>query len=142
VKSAASDEQSAGLMRLFGLEDEIIALREAPTRLTPQDRVERGAPLMADTRREPGLAPARCAQLPGRLVQLRVQGDDTPRLPVALGADGPDRHDDVLVVEDDPAFREIAQSALLPFTERITDAGSELLPHAFADAARLVGRKP
>jgi hypothetical protein len=130
-------------MRPFGLEDEIIALREAPTRLTPQDRVERGAQLMADTRPEPGLALARCAQRPGRLVQLRVQGDDTPRLPVALGADGPDRHDDMLVVEDDdPAFREIAHSALLPFTERITDAGSELLPHAFADAARLVGRKP
>jgi signal transduction histidine kinase/CheY-like chemotaxis protein len=46
------------------------------------------------------------------------------RLPVALGADGPDRYDDVLVVEDDPAFREIAHSALQPFTERITDAGS------------------
>ena len=46
------------------------------------------------------------------------------RLPVALGADGPGRYDDVLVVEDDPAFREIAHSALQPFTERITDAGS------------------
>jgi CheY-like chemotaxis protein len=46
------------------------------------------------------------------------------RLPVALGAEGPDRYDDVLVVEDDPAFREIAHSALQPFTKRITDAGS------------------
>jgi len=46
------------------------------------------------------------------------------RLPVALGVDGPDRYDDVLVVEDDPAFRQIAHSALQPFTQRITDAVS------------------
>jgi len=46
------------------------------------------------------------------------------RLPVALGVDGPERYDDVLVVEDDPAFRQIAHSALQPFTQRITDAGS------------------
>ncbi len=46
------------------------------------------------------------------------------RLPLALGADGPDRYDNVLVIEDDPAFREVAHSALQPFTERITDAGS------------------
>jgi signal transduction histidine kinase/CheY-like chemotaxis protein len=46
------------------------------------------------------------------------------RLPVALGADGPERYDDVLVVEDDPGFRAIAHSALALFTERITDAGS------------------
>jgi signal transduction histidine kinase/CheY-like chemotaxis protein len=46
------------------------------------------------------------------------------RLPVALGVDAPERYDDVLVVEDDPAFRQIAHSALQPFTQRITDAGS------------------
>jgi signal transduction histidine kinase/CheY-like chemotaxis protein len=46
------------------------------------------------------------------------------RLPVALAGDGVDRYDDVLVVEDDPAFRAIAHSALQPFTQRITDAGS------------------
>ncbi len=46
------------------------------------------------------------------------------RLPVALPADGPDRYADVLVVEDDPAFREIAHSALRPFAERIVDAAS------------------
>jgi CheY-like chemotaxis protein len=46
------------------------------------------------------------------------------RLPVALGAASPERYADVLVVEDDPAFREIAHSALRPFTERITDAGT------------------
>jgi signal transduction histidine kinase/CheY-like chemotaxis protein len=46
------------------------------------------------------------------------------RLPTALGTDGPERYDDVLVVEDDPAFRKIAHSALEPFTQRITDAGS------------------
>jgi signal transduction histidine kinase/CheY-like chemotaxis protein len=46
------------------------------------------------------------------------------RLPSVLGPDGPERYDDVLVVDDDPAFREIAHSALKPFTERITDAGS------------------
>ena len=45
-------------------------------------------------------------------------------LPHALGADDPGRYDDVLVVDDDPAFREIAHSALEPFTGRITDAGS------------------
>jgi CheY-like chemotaxis protein/anti-sigma regulatory factor (Ser/Thr protein kinase) len=46
------------------------------------------------------------------------------RLPVALDADGPDRYDDVLLVEDDPGFRTIAHTALAPFTDRITDAGS------------------
>ena len=57
------------------------------------------------------------------------------RLPVALGADGPERYDDVLVVEDDPGFRAIAHSALAPFTERITDAGSG------ADALRLLAER-
>ena len=42
-----------------------------------EDRVERGAQLVADARPEPGLALTRRTQLPGRLVQLRVQGDDT-----------------------------------------------------------------
>ena len=57
------------------------------------------------------------------------------RLPVALGADGPERYDDVLVVEDDPGFRAIAHSALAPFTERITDAGSG------AEALRLLAER-
>jgi len=57
------------------------------------------------------------------------------RLPVALGVDGPDRYDDVLVVEDDPGFRAIAHSALAPFAERITDAGSG------AEALRLLAER-
>ena len=57
------------------------------------------------------------------------------RLPVALGADGPERYDDVLVVEDDPGFRAIAHSALAPFAERITDAGSG------AEALRLLAER-
>jgi signal transduction histidine kinase/CheY-like chemotaxis protein len=55
---------------------------------------------------------------PGRGTTLAL------RLPVALGVDGTERYDDVLVVEDDPAFRQVAHSALQPFTQRITDAGS------------------
>jgi signal transduction histidine kinase/CheY-like chemotaxis protein len=57
------------------------------------------------------------------------------RLPVALGADGLERYDDVLVVEDDPGFRAIAHSALQPFTQRITDAGSG------AEALRLLAER-
>jgi signal transduction histidine kinase len=55
---------------------------------------------------------------PGRGTTLAL------RLPIALGPDGTGRYDHVLVVEDDPAFRAIAHSALEPFTQRITDAGS------------------
>jgi CheY-like chemotaxis protein len=57
------------------------------------------------------------------------------RLPMALGAEGPQRYDDVLVVEDDPGFRAIAHSALAPLAERVTDACSG------AEALRLLAER-
>jgi signal transduction histidine kinase/CheY-like chemotaxis protein len=81
-----------------------------------------------------GLAYARrvAAVLGGSLTLDSEPGRGTTvvlRLPAALGVDGPDRYGRVLVVEDDPAFRAIAHSALQPFTDRILDAatGAEAL---------------